>query len=554
MRIIVFTTDTLPLPGFPTSGTALRTYGLIQGLRAHGHEVIVSVPRQALNGLQKSVTSANSSPHILDEIRRWSELAFDSSNQRKILTKVNPEVIICGHWPAMIMPLKPSQLLIIDLAGPHLLERHYQQAPNQDGAILGKISILASADYYIVSGPSQQRYFLSFLTRGNVRNPEARMIQITMPLNPELPAHTRNPQTSDNFPQFIFGGVFLPWQDPSHALTHLATTLEKRNQGGLTLIGGKHPNYDVKEGIYTKLFELLAQNTRIQRQPMLPLEQFIEALTTADVALDVMKWNLERQLAVTIRSTTYLWSGVPIIYNNYADIARLIERYDAGWTVPPEDSPALDQVFDEIYRDPARVREKSNNARQLAQAEFAWDKAVSPLLSLLSSPPIANRTEIDIIVDFPESADLFVCREHPLKQEFICRMNGLSKVECRVATHNREIKKPVTFSLFQVDQGKHSLLVKRVGDKSTLINNEWFSLETSPIQDSAGKKFILEICDESSASHEGISPWAVKSTPYPLVGLHYGTKHLKHMSLCLRTSCERSSNQQKGIQPMAQNG
>ena len=49
MKILIFTTDLPPLKGYPTSGTALRTYNLGLGLRELGHEVIISPPKSALS-------------------------------------------------------------------------------------------------------------------------------------------------------------------------------------------------------------------------------------------------------------------------------------------------------------------------------------------------------------------------------------------------------------------------------------------------------------------------------------------------------------------------
>ncbi len=542
MKILVFATDVLPLPGYPTSGTALRTHGIIQGLRAHGHTVIESVPRSALSGLKKSLDLETLDPFTKEKIKTFDNFSFDSFNQRDVVSEVNPDAIICGHWPAMTMHLKPSQPLIIDLAGPHLLERHYQKSPGQVGAVLGKLAVIATADYYIVSGQSQRLYFLSFMMRGRVENPEKRMVTIPMPLNPTLPERKGNIDGSNTYPHFVFAGVFLPWQNPQTGLEQLGETVAKKNQGRITLIGGKHPNYDIKLGGYEKLFEKLSKNPFVETLPMLPFDRFTSELSSKDVALDLMKWNLERELAVTIRTTTYLWAGVPVIYNDYADLGKLIKRYNAGWQVSPENKNALKEVIDEIYASPEVVLEKSKNAQRLAREIFSWDVAVEPLLKLFSSPERVRVQETDILIDGPDNTDLRIFSNHAVRQHFTCRINGLSRVECRVATHNLQIKKPVTFRLYQRElSASHTLITERTANEENLENNDWFSLETPPIADSAGRDYILEIAAEQTREEESISPWAMSASPYPMRKLEYGERALKNSSICLRTICLRQA-------------
>ena len=549
MRILVFTTDIIPLEGLPTSGTALRTFGLIQGLRAHGHEVLISVPKNAIDGLKKTIDLPSLPEHTRIEFQKLSEIAFDASNQNGILADTSPDAVVCGHWPAMTMNSKPAQPLIIDLAGPHMLERHYQDEPNQIGAVLGKLNAVANADFYIVSGPKQRLYFLSYLLRAGVREPESKIVEITMPLNPALPRRAAaNPET---FPHFVFGGVFLPWQNPVNGIRIVAEELRSRNKGQLTCIGGKHPNYNIKEGVYQALFDELSQHPRAQIRPMLPYEEFISELCRFDAAIDLMEWNLERELAVTIRSTTYLWAGVPVIYNNYADISRLIQRYDAGWCVDPSDSQAVKNVIKEIYESPELVRRKSENAQTLAREVFSWDRAVEPLLGCLVRPEKKRLRETDIIVDFPDNADYPITASGQIEQYFVCRVNGLNRVECRIATHDRSLNNPLAVELFEIESsdapdkktlhlGQRTLVAREELEGASLKNNEWHALDVPQQEHSAGKAYVLRLSSNEREQSSSASPWTVKGSPYPMMGFYHGTQRIEHAALCFRTTCAGS--------------
>ena len=539
MKFLVFSTDVLPLPGLPTSGTPLRTQGLIQGLRAHGHQVEVSVPRSALDGMLANCDIASLEPGIKAEIARLRDSAFDFTNQTSLVDSVRPDVVLCGHWPAATFQTRIAPALVIDLAGPHLLERHFQGSPDHQGAVLGKLRALSNADYFIVSGSKQRLYFLSFMLRARVDRPERRTITIHMPLDPDLPPRPIAVE-GGAYPRFVFAGVFLPWQDPSQALDRTASAIAKRGRGSLTIIGGPHPNYPIANGVYADLVSRLATHPFVRRMPMLPYEQFTSHLANADAAIDLMKWNLERELAMTIRSTTYLWAGVPVLYNDYADLGTLIRRYDAGWSISPSDTDAFNDAIDEVFDDPSAIAGKSAHAQQLAREVFSWDRAVTPLLDALGAEKRANLAEMDVDLAFPENASLAVLAGRPLEQHFLSRIDGLARVECCLATHARRRLQPLTISLYRL-QGENAaradreLLGRKRIEGEAIRDNEWQVLEVQPIVHSGGQRFVLSIESDAREEKESVSPWAFSARPFPLLDLVHGGRSLRKTSICLRT-------------------
>lgn len=508
MRFLIFTTDCPPLPGLPTSGTALRTFGIAQGLIQNGHEVIISPPSSAMRNLDVNVP--DSTRIIIEELKLNS---FDSTNQKALVNKFNPDAIICGHWPALSLNTKPSQPVILDLAGPHMLERHYQKSPNQQGALLAKLTNLAQADYYIVSGDKQKNYFLSYLLRAGVENAEKRIIKIPMALSPQMPEINRK-KFADA--KFVFAGVFLPWQDPSAGLTQLITEIEKRKSGSLKLIGGTHPNYNIKGGVYQNLFEQLSKSSYVVTRPMVAYEKFIEEISDQTTALDLMAWNLERELAVTIRTTTFLWAGLPVIYNNYSDLSELINKYDAGWTV--EAGQSLASTIEEIYTNKQVCLEKAYNAQRLAKENFLWTDSVGTLINLLSGPEQKKLNEIDIVAEYSGATEIKVSPGLPAEQVFTCRVKGLNKIEFKAENANGKIQARLL-------QDK-----KVIANKELDTNSEWCSFDFAPVKDSAGKIFTLQIEGE-------FSPTTSRGSYYPLHELRAEGRIIAHTSLCFRTHC-----------------
>jgi glycosyltransferase involved in cell wall biosynthesis len=546
MKFLVFFTDVLPLPGVPTSGTPLRTYGLVQGLRAHGHEVEMSVPRAALEGMLARYDLASFSAEVRSEIARLRESAFDFTNQATLVRAASPDVVLCGHWPAATFAERIRPLVVIDLAGPHLLERHFQGTPDHAGAVLAKLNALSRADLFIVSGAKQRLYFLSYMLRARVERPEERTITIHMPLSPRLPPRAW-PAARPDYPRFVFAGVFLPWQDPSRALSRTADAIERRGRGSLTIIGGPHPHYPLRDGVYGHLVESLSRRPSVKTLPMLPYEQLIERLTAADTAVDLMRWNLERELAMTIRSTTYLWSGVPVIYNDYADLGSLINKYDAGWTVAPSDDRALDRVLESIFDDPASVARKAQQAHQLARDVFSWDRAVVPLLEALGSAR-EKAAEVDVDLAVPDNDSLNVLADQPVEQHFLSRIDGLSRVECFLTTHSRRRLQPVTLSLHRIgeDVGRtdsRELLAQKCIPGEAIRDNQWHALEMKPVLDSGGSRFVLSIASEARTVEESISPWTCRPRTFPMLELFHGPRSLGSAALCMRVISRPQSSE-----------
>jgi len=380
LKIHVFATDILPIPGLPASGTALRTHGFVQGFRLLGHEVIVSSPKQAVESAMKKF------PEQLGQHKeqlRW--YAFDQTNQTDLILESWPDLIFCGHWPAYMFGRKPPQKVVIDLAGPHLLEHHYQKAGSHGDALHAKLEVLSSADGFIASGKKQLSYFKSFLERSHPMMANRFTIQ-PMPIDFSM---LPDPQQKNNEVVFFFGGVFLPWQNPTWSLNRLVEILETHKTGKLVLIGGPHPQYKITSQVYENLFRKLENSHQVERHPLLPIDQAYNLMAQADVALDLMEWNMERELAITIRTTTSLAMGLPPVYNSYADLSESIVQQDCGWTVqggyPDFDDDEFTATILSILEDKKIVLEKSARAKSFASKLFCPKKAAQDVIELVTS-------------------------------------------------------------------------------------------------------------------------------------------------------------------------
>lgn len=367
-RVLVVSGDTLPLPGLSTTGAGLRAWGLIKGLEACGHGVSYLMPETSLKSAAPGVDLAAYRSVVYNN--------FGSNDLYRRITELTPEVLVFQHWSSAVSLVGHRAIpVVIDFHGPLMLETLYQDGPYYEGLRQLKIQTLAKADFFTCAGERQRHYFYPWLIQAgfDVRQDLIQVIPVS--LSPDVPART--PATGEV--TFVYGGVFLPWQDPSVALETLVTTLEERQTGRLKLFGGKHPSIQIPPGPYQDLVPRLERSGRVDVMGLIPRDALVETYLRSHVAIDVMARNPERELAFTTRTVEYLWCGLPVIYNNYAELADYIRDYDAGWTVDPLDARAIRAVIEAILADPACVARKSLNAQRLVRERLAWDQTIAPL-------------------------------------------------------------------------------------------------------------------------------------------------------------------------------
>lgn len=376
-RVLVVSSDILPLPGLPTTGAGLRAWGLGKALEGKGHKVYFSMPAQAVAG-REGIVSA--------EMR---ELAWELESLNQIIHKVSPDLIVVCNWPVAANIGDVNIPVALDQHGPHLLERIYQKYARFEINASAKILGFEKADFFTCAGDWQRLYFLPWLMQAGFDIEEENIASIPVSLSPQLPERSFGPEVT-----FVYGGVFLPWQNPSLGLLTLVQKLEERGRGVLKFFGGKHPfSAEVGTGIFEELRARLKRSERVIIEPMIPHDELLREYSTAHVAIDLMKRNSERELAFTTRTVEYLWCGLPVIYNDYSELSSYIREYQAGWIVDPEDKEQIAKVVDEILSSPELVSEYGQNAQRLVQERFTWDRTIEPLDNFCRNPVIRERRQ-----------------------------------------------------------------------------------------------------------------------------------------------------------------
>jgi len=372
-HVAVVSGDILPFPGLPTTGAGLRAWGLGKGLESKGFEVSYLMPDSSLMKIET---------HRRERVRTMENLRlFTFENINRIIGELSPDVLVVQHWPTVYSIDTTRLPTALDLHGPILLETMYQDNPNYDALKQMKIEAFHKCDFFTCPAERQRYYFYPWMLLGGCDLRTTSIEVVPVSVSPDTPLFEKPKEV-----RFVYGGVLLPWHNPTVGLEVLVETIEARATGRLSIYCGKHPYVNIPPGKLQGLLDHLRASPWVSVNGMLAREDVIDVYCHSSVAFDAMERNPERELAFTTRTVEYLWCGLPVIYQNYSILAPYIERYGAGWLVDPEDRDQIRQVIEHILSHPEEIEEKGRNAQRLVRREFTWDGTIDPLASFCDKP------------------------------------------------------------------------------------------------------------------------------------------------------------------------
>ncbi|CAN5298542.1 hypothetical protein BH09SUM1_BH09SUM1_09380 [soil metagenome] len=394
-RILILTTEPLPLPGLPATGAGMRAWGLGFGLRSAGlTDVMIAFAADAARGLDIDIGLV---PGIA---------MFERGQLDDFIAAQKPAAIVFQHWGLFReMKRDPGCPVAMDLAGPHLLERRLWNSPDPQADLREKLHALSRVDFTVCSGDFQRHYFLPFLIQAGHDPRELLCPVIPFSLSPDLPS----PAADRDFASFVFSGMFLPWQDPEATLRTVVKVLEERQRGKLLFIGGPHPSGDVSGGRFDRLQEFLEGSSLVEVLPVMPFDKLLGRLRACGTAIDLMPRNAERELAFPTRTVNYLWAGLPVIHNDYDELAEPIRRDKAGWTLDAADTQGLERLINRLLGHREDVEKRGENAQNLVRAHYTWDHTIGPLADWCRDPK-RREGKRAVTVAAPSHAD---ATDHP---------------------------------------------------------------------------------------------------------------------------------------------
>ncbi len=378
-RILLLTTEPLPIAGLPATGAGMRAWALAEGLRSAGFDDLqIAFAADASRGVEIALPG---------HVQKFERAALDD-----FIAEQSPDIVLFQHWGLFDSIKREIECPVaMDLAGPHLLERRLWNSLRPAEDLAQKLRALARADFVVCSGQFQRHWFLPFLVQAGHEPTPTLCPVIPFSMSPNTPP----PEADRIRDRFLFAGMFLPWQDPEATLRTTLEVMDDKDRGSLLFIGGPHPAGDVSGGRFDSLLEFLKQHPRVTMEGTMSFDELSTRMANCGAAIDLMPRNAERELAFPTRTVTFLWAGLPVIHNDYDELAGPIDREKAGWIQSPDDLAGLRQRIGRLVSHHEDIDPRSANAQELVRREYNWEKTITPLADWCADPkPRAGRGEL----------------------------------------------------------------------------------------------------------------------------------------------------------------
>jgi glycosyltransferase involved in cell wall biosynthesis len=381
MKILLITQEPPLLNEEVVSGNAVRTRQLRQALDNAGHRTTqtwLSTRRKRIEGT----------------FRNRDEL-------QGILMEHAPDAIIVGYWDLLgLLPCDLCQSVILDYVAPRSLEEMFE-SPDTVRASMHRLRLNLRRCDAVMVGNEMQRHLLvnTMIEAGfDLRDSDPVMV---VPLGAEVAGPPQSDPEEDGW-LLVSGGVSWPWRK-SESYTAALENIAHKMQSTLrvVLFGGgyrwhEQQNNDGPAGPNAEGSG--SGDSAVVYRALEPYRHFSNYLSEhAHIGVELADWNIERQYSQSFRSLEFLRHGLPLLCNRYLPIARLVEKFDAGWIVDEPDS--LDYLVSNIVSRPQDWRRKSANALKLVGEVLDPERSVQPLLDWLKSPLKAKR-----LVETPSAA------------------------------------------------------------------------------------------------------------------------------------------------------
>ena len=373
MKILLITQEPPLLSELVVSGNAVRTRQISQALASAGHEIVQA---------------------WLCKDHRRIEGAFRNRDELQgILMKQAPGAIIVSYWELLgLLPYDLQQPVILDYVAPRSLEEMYE-SPDTVRRSMRRLRLNLQHCDAVMVGNGKQRHLLlnTMIEAGFDLRDSSPVLIVPLGANVVGPPHS-DPMKSGWL--LVAGGVNWPWRkSESYTVEIERIANEMRPALRVVLFGGRYRWHEQENNtgiIKPDPAHPDSEGTAVSRRDLESYRHFSSYLTEhAHIGVELAEWNVERQYSQSFRSLEFLRHGLPLLCNRYLPIARLVEKYDAGWTV--DDPESLASLLPKIVSRPDEWRKKSENALKLVTQALRPEQSVRPLLEWLESASKAAR-------------------------------------------------------------------------------------------------------------------------------------------------------------------
>lgn len=392
--------------GEKMAGPGIRYFHLSRVLQKYADLTLAIIPQddQAITRIQSQLPNTSVTAYTRgewDSIKQAAQLAevvivptgliADFPNH---LANLDGTIVIDGYNPLLAESLAMSA---ISDAGQQPSARYKQYlAAIYPQYLLG--------DFYLCASERQRYWWLGQLeVTGRINpatyqaDPSLRNLVDVVPYGlPEKPPQKTKPVIRGIWPGIeaddillLWGGGLWIWLDPLTAIRAVAQLYDAHSKIKLIFPGTRHPNTDMEKFAPTHFADIYAcaqqtglLDTAVFFGDWIPYADWPNVLLECDVALSLHYETLETSLAFRSRILEYIWAELPVITSHGDATSDLVERYDLGITVQPQNVDAVAQAILQIIESPVDRRAKFTTAREA----LTWERAAEPLIRFCQNP------------------------------------------------------------------------------------------------------------------------------------------------------------------------
>ncbi|AHE67616.1 glycosyltransferase family 4 protein [Legionella oakridgensis] len=115
-------------------------------------------------------------------------------------------------------------------------------------------------------------------------------------------------------------------------------------------------------------------NKHIEYLSWLPFPEVSKVLNASKIGLVILHPTKTFISSYPLKFFEYMASGLPIIASNFPEWEAIIQKYDCGITVDPEDVESITKAIAYLLTNVEEAYKKGQNGRKAVLAEFSWEE------------------------------------------------------------------------------------------------------------------------------------------------------------------------------------
>lgn len=464
MHVLILTHGTIHDVDRVLSGNSIRAWNFAQGLVEAGFEVTLVYPRElaAPEDLDRSTLGPCDVRFFADPI-----------DLHRIIAEIQPEAILVGYWELLEhFPDDYAIPLIVDLIAPRILEVLFQEGESVDRHASRMLALYRKASRFICGTERQRRFLIPWLILAGFDVRFGAPIDI-IPIS-TAPIATPPRRAPDGPWTLVTGGVTWPWRMGERYLQAIKSSLADGGamSGRLIHLSGHYVHE--ADAVVRSDRDAPVDEARVGDESgagLLPygeMERFFRE--RCHIGIELSDYNLEREFSASFRSIEFLRCGLPVICNDYLDLADAIRAYDAGWVIErPED---LTELLRAIAAQPESYEQKSRNALRLIEDVFDHRKRVRPLIDFLRAPATPGR-RTDWLFQGAEPVIAELEREARRLQDVVRARDD------KIAALEGELQAVLTSSSWRLTAPVRALVIRMRQMRGSVLHRLLFHLKTA---------------------------------------------------------------------------